>query len=211
MYRLRLQKLEPFCIGKKPWTVHRAKHSITQNSLIIWTALDLPTANVFATVRKELLVESLYNAIGIHFSIGIACRNWLSLFFNARWTALTMYRNVSWIIWKSHLQYCSRFCLFSMLSTQRSSAWYPNTKSSLQMFISKGVDHIIEAKNCSLCRYAVILSILRNNARSLLSLNLDFIIRFMVYISSSLDLKLITVMLTILAGKRSVFFFHQVC
>ena len=58
---------------------HGAKRSITQNSLIIWTAVDLPAANVFATVWKELLVQSLDSAIGIRFSIGIACRNWICL------------------------------------------------------------------------------------------------------------------------------------
>ena len=58
---------------------HGAKRSITQNSLIILTAVDLPAANVFATVWKELLVQSLDSAIGIRFSIGIACRNWICL------------------------------------------------------------------------------------------------------------------------------------
>ena len=187
---------------------HGAKRSITQHSLIIWTAVDLPTANVFATGRKELLVQSLYSAIGVRFSIGIACRNWVSVFFNAGWTALTMFWNVSWIIRKSHLQYYSRFWSFSMLSTQKSSPWYANTERSLQMFISKGVDRITEAKDCSLCRYDVILLILRNNARFFLFLNLNLIICFMTYINSRLGLKLITVMLTILAGKRTVFFFR---
>ena len=60
----------------------------------------------------------------------------------------------------------------------------------------------------SLCRYDVILLILRNNARFFLFLNLSLIICFMTYINSSLGLKLITVMLTILAGKRTVFFFR---
>ena len=147
-------------------------------------------------VRKRLPVESLHNAIATRFSIGIARRNWVSLFSNAGWTTLTMSRNVSWLIRKSLLQCYSKFWSFSMLLNQSSSLWYAHTERLLRMFISKSVERIIEAKTCFLCWYVLILLILTNNARFLLFLYLNFIIRFMTYIKSRLRLKSIIVKLT---------------
>ena len=95
-----------------------------------------------------------------------------------------------------------------MLSIQSSSLWYANTGSYLRIFISKGVERIIQVKTCFLCRYALILVILRNNARFFPFLYSNFIIRFMAYKSSTLGRKSISVMLTILADKITVFFFH---
>ena len=95
-----------------------------------------------------------------------------------------------------------------MLSIQSSSLWYANTGSYLRIFISKGVERIIQVKTCFLCRYALTLVILRNNARFFPFLYSNFIIRFMAYKSSTLGRKSISVMLTILADKITVFFFH---
>ena len=132
-------------------------------------------------VRKRLPVESLHNAIATRFSIGIARRNWVSLFFNAGWTTLTMSRSVSWLIRKSLLQYCSKFWSFSVLSNQSSSLWYAHNERLLRMFISKSVERITEAKTCFLCRYVLMLLTLRNNARVFLFLYLNFSIRFMTH------------------------------
>ena len=188
-------------LGK--WIYHRAKRCISeQNALAIWTAIDLPTPNVLATVRKELPERSLHSTIVTCYSTEIPRRNWVSLFYNVGWTTLAVSRKVSWFIPKSLLQWCSTFWLFDMLSNQSSSLWWAQTERLLQMFISKTV----EVKICFLCRYALMLLILRINAHFFLFLYLTIIIHLMTYIISNFHFKSIIVMPSIVAEK--IIFFN---
>ena len=50
-----------------------------QNSRVIVTAVDLPTAKVLLTVRNELPVDSRHNVIATRFSIGITLRKFVQV------------------------------------------------------------------------------------------------------------------------------------